>query len=975
MAAAAAGGILFTIGEDETATPTLKIWSVDKDVVEKNKGPVLVQHKKITHKAKVFPNMTQVAVGLENGIVILYRGDLSRPRHSKTVVVHEGSETDGMETTLYIVTLARILGCVTTGKDVKQNILEEQGTEIGLSLATPYERDQEMAMARNEAVYFYGPDGRGPCFIIDGEKSHMTWFRGYLVLVSKEMPLRANVLTEFGNASESAFSPDADSALSRSWPSGGPTPGHVLTIYDLKSKFIAYRGSFGTRRFDASPIKHVLAEWGELFVVTKENKMFRLREFDLDSKLELLHSKNLYNLAVSIMVHPASAMYSVAARNDYLLAAGAAGAAAATDASGLPKVDESTRLVIMDIYRRHGDYLYGRGDFDASMKQYIKTIGNLEPSYVIRKFLDAQRIYNLTSYLQALHDQGLANPNHTTLLLNCYTKLKDTSRLDAFVDNTEAVFDFDTAIRVCRLSGYYQQALRLASRFEQHEWYLRVQIEDLQGYDDAVTYLARLPRQQVYKALTHYGHVLVKHRPKPATEMLVRACTFSKQEIAALSARNSVSADSWPPVEQPSAQGASSLSASALAIAASKDPEAELARPQDFLCFFVNQPSWCVAFIENVLRKRWGLTKDSGSDQTPTTLPVSPSKDPHKIEADTQMRQALWDALLELYLVQIDQSASASGSASGGNSGGASSPRSSIGDPSEKMTGPKHNWAKKIMTLLQNPKANYDLDQALVLCKTHRFEEGVLYLYKQLRLYHDYLEYHMEREEYSLVLQTCQMFGDNDPSLWTKALIFFVEKGVRESSATSPGADGTGTSAQQQETRDNLVKVLDQIEKRKLLSQLQVVQLLSKNSAVTLGMVRDYLIKRIETDVASIDESRQLIASYQEETAKMRQQIQELEQGSLTFQATRCELCRQPLELPTVHFYCKHAYHHRCLGDADKECPRCAPEHRLIQELVKSQRVNAQRHDLFVKKLVEGSEHEDKFGIIADYFSKNVFAA
>jgi hypothetical protein len=49
------------------------------------------------------------------------------------------------------------------------------------------------------------------------------------------------------------------------------------------------------------------------------------------------------------------------------------------------------------------------------------------------QFLDAQRIYNLTSYLQELHSRGLANADHTTLLLNCYTKLKDVSRLDEFI--------------------------------------------------------------------------------------------------------------------------------------------------------------------------------------------------------------------------------------------------------------------------------------------------------------------------------------------------------------------------------------------------------------------------------------------------------------------------------------------------------------------------------------------------------------
>ena len=35
--------------------------------------------------------------------------------------------------------------------------------------------------------------------------------------------------------------------------------------------------------------------------------------------------------------------------------------------------------------------------------------------------------------LQALHERGEANADHTTLLLNCYTKLKDIDQLDKFV--------------------------------------------------------------------------------------------------------------------------------------------------------------------------------------------------------------------------------------------------------------------------------------------------------------------------------------------------------------------------------------------------------------------------------------------------------------------------------------------------------------------------------------------------------------
>lgn len=91
---------------------------------------------------------------------------------------------------------------------------------------------------------------------------------------------------------------------------------------------------------------------------------------------------------------------------------------------------------LVEIFKLYGDHLYNKGNHSGAMEQYLKTIGRLEPSYVIKKFLDAQRIHQLTAYLQELHKQGLASEDHTTLLLNCYTKLRDTERLNQFLNVT-----------------------------------------------------------------------------------------------------------------------------------------------------------------------------------------------------------------------------------------------------------------------------------------------------------------------------------------------------------------------------------------------------------------------------------------------------------------------------------------------------------------------------------------------------------
>jgi hypothetical protein len=66
--------------------------------------------------------------------------------------------------------------------------------------------------------------------------------------------------------------------------------------------------------------------------------------------------------------------------------------------------------VVCSIHHKWGDYLYGKGDYDAAMSQYLETMGRLEASYVIRRFLDAQRIHNLTTYLEQLHERVGVGP-------------------------------------------------------------------------------------------------------------------------------------------------------------------------------------------------------------------------------------------------------------------------------------------------------------------------------------------------------------------------------------------------------------------------------------------------------------------------------------------------------------------------------------------------------------------------------------
>lgn len=61
-------------------------------------------------------------------------------------------------------------------------------------------------------------------------------------------------------------------------------------------------------------------------------------------------------------------------------------------AIGLARSQGVDEAGLADIYRKYGDHLYVKGDFDGAMAQFVKTLGHLQPSYVIRKvglFIDS----------------------------------------------------------------------------------------------------------------------------------------------------------------------------------------------------------------------------------------------------------------------------------------------------------------------------------------------------------------------------------------------------------------------------------------------------------------------------------------------------------------------------------------------------------------------------------------------------------
>ncbi|KFM62524.1 Vacuolar protein sorting-associated protein 11-like protein, partial [Stegodyphus mimosarum] len=603
--------ILVSVGADEPGiNPLIKVWNVEKpDRLGKPLCMRIIRPQGVTSSVTAFAvheNMNFLAVGFADSSILFARGDITRERQSKQKVFKVSSSaltglifrTQGKQVFLFAATTNEIYSFNLSVKDKETKILlDTHGCSPKCSVISDAKQDHQFVIGRHDAVYFYQHDGRGPCLAFEGEKILLHWFRSYLVVVGKDTK-----------------------AVHSSAITSPPIEMNIVTVYDIQNKFIAYSAPLPA-------VVDIISEWGSLYVLSQDGKLFNLQEKDTQTKLDMLFKKNQYALAISL-----------AKSQQY-------------DEDGL-----------IDIFRQYGDHLYTKGDHDGAIAQYIKTIGKLEASYVIRKFLDAQRIHNLTAYLQALHKKDLATEDHTTLLLNCYTKLKDISKLDEFImtKDHEIHFDVETAMKVCRQAGYYKHALYLAEHHDQHEWYLKILLEDLKDYDKALKYIAKLDFEAAEGNMKAYGKVLMTEVPEQTTQLLKRLCTdYNSSE---------------------------SISEKHLS-----------SNPEEFIHIFVNNSERLLEFLEHMIKIR----------------PTSSS--------------LVYNTYLELCLKTYGKET----------------------DPVAKK-----KIELKIMDMLRNSEASYNINQALVLCQMSDFKSGILHLYEKAKLYQQIIFYHIENRDNDAIMKT-----------------------------------------------------------------------------------------------------------------------------------------------------------------------------------------------------------------------------
>lgn len=711
-------------------------------------------------------DLSQLAIGFANGSVTVVRGDLIHDRGAKQRTVFESEEPiTGIEfresniTTLYIATTGRISTLVISGRGQGQpaRTLDEQGCGVGCM--TVDRATNEVVVAREDGLYYYGLHGRGPAYAYEVPKQMVSIFKDYVTLVS---PPQATSVTR-GTSLRAFGTTQAENTFNTS----------SLIILHTDLKFIAQEETI------PSQVKAIFKEWGDLFVLTLDGRIFRYHEKTFQQKLEILFQRNLYVLAINV-----------------------------AQKLGVDPLQQNV------IYRKYGDYLYQKQDYDTAMQQYLRAIDNTEPSQIIRKFLDTQRIHNLVDYLEELHDHHKATPDHTTLLLNCYAKLKDVQKLEEFIKSPgDLKFDLDTAISMCRQGGYYDQAAYLARKHNEHELVVDILIEDCKRYAEAMAYIWRLEPSLAYQNLMKYATVLLEHCPEDATQLFIDYYTgsfrpkkdavvvvqaptiqggFAKatsavQNLAALLPLPYMSTASATPSPPTNGEAKEVITQVVETTSDEPPPAYDIPKPRTAFSAFVDHPSQFITFLESCI----------SADSIP--------------DAD---KSDLYTTLFEMYL----QTAS-----------------------TKRDAAARQEWEDKAKELIVQKKVPLELDSSsnvLLLSHLSNFRTGTILVREKQGLRSDIFRSYTTAKDTAGALKALHKYGPEEPQLYPAALQYLTsDPSVLEEAGT-----------------EELGSILKKIDDDGLMAPLQVIQTLSASGVATMGMIKKYLQH-------TIDRERQEIAN------------------------------------------------------------------------------------------------------------------
>jgi hypothetical protein len=176
-------------------------------------------------------------------------------------------------------------------------------------------------------------------------------------------------------------------------------------------------------------------------------------------------------------------------------------------------------------------------------------------------------------------------------------------------------------------------------------------------------------------------------------------------------------------------------------------------------------------------------------------------------EDEDRQQAAVWDTLLELYL--------------------------------SPLTPNRQSTAKALKVLGARDVLPYDATRALLVCTESGFKDGLILLYEQLGMYDDIIRFMVDSDASAEVVTALKRYGPVRKYLYKLVLRYL-----------------TGSAELLSRHQQDVVDILDEVEREGVMYPVEVVKILSRGGAASIGLVREYLKRSLEREKGEIDSVR-----------------------------------------------------------------------------------------------------------------------
>jgi len=242
--------------------------------------------------------------------------------------------------------------------------------------------------------------------------------------------------------------------------------------------------------------------------------------------------------------------------------------------------------------------------------------------------------------------------------------------------------------------------------------------------------------------------------------------------------------------------------------------------PKVYFAHFVDHMEQFVVFLETVALRRWDQSVDGDPSASASGEKGGDSDVPVDEAAEQADQVSVWNTLLELYL---------------------SIPTKSGGEESTRA---------KALKLLQSDKIPYDTNHALIVCSTCQFTPGLVLLWEKLGMHEDVLRFWMDKENISgssgdenganeaskQVVHYLDLYGPTHRHLYPLALRFLTSSEVLLNRRS-----------------EDVERVIEYVDREKVMPPLAILQLLSRNGIASVGLVKGWLVRKIGEARQDID--------------------------------------------------------------------------------------------------------------------------